>query len=259
MNNQLKSLLKLLDDEDEQSASFAMAELLKYRGEIDPILRDIQESDNPRLRRRVHQLERILSIRRRRSRLPSALVGELNLVRGLGELHFLWYDNDDEEVVVTQWNRLLAKATGFQPNSIDRLAYFMRKAGFTTADKEEIEADYYCVGIVLEELVGADFILCALAKELAAQFQLDLRIATCLDEFVLVGRDGRSVAPASNWRVGELHPKSNLRECDNFALFKLTAATLYLCAVSTDSFRYIYTIGNCLARMCGESNAGLFS
>ena len=56
--NEMKYLVELLDDENEQSASMAMAELLT-RGStvLGPVLRDMQKSDNPRLRKRTRQIQ----------------------------------------------------------------------------------------------------------------------------------------------------------------------------------------------------------
>ena len=67
MDSEYRNLLSLLDDENEQSACLAMAELLKRdESKLEPVLRKLQESSNLRLRRRIHQLQSTILLRRRR-------------------------------------------------------------------------------------------------------------------------------------------------------------------------------------------------
>ena len=74
MDREYKSLLSLLDDENEQSASLAMAELLRRdEKQLEPVLRKLQESADPRLRKRIHQLQSTLLLRRRRKVLTDRL------------------------------------------------------------------------------------------------------------------------------------------------------------------------------------------
>lgn len=74
MDHDYKHLLSLLDDENEQSASLAMAELLaRDQKTLEPVLRKLQESSDPRLRRRIHQLQSTITLRRRRKSLTRNL------------------------------------------------------------------------------------------------------------------------------------------------------------------------------------------
>jgi len=251
----IKHLLSLLDDEDQQSASLAMAELLRYDKKIDPFLKDIQESDDPRLRKRAHQLQSILSIRRRRVGLPVKLNNEeTGLIHALAELHFLWYDSDTEEEINQYWTKLLNKAKIYQPDTIEKLAYFMRKNDFAISSKEELDADYVCIGIVLEELVGADFMLCAIAQKIAQNNGLKLKVIRIIGDFALIDQRGQVLFPQNDWRLLPQFKKGSFEVWDNTCILKLTASILLTCAISTDSFRYIYTIGNCLAKICGQKN-----
>lgn len=69
----LASLLSLLDDEDETVAVNAMAELLNREAELGDALAVLQESDHPLLRRRSHQLQAAITLRRRRREFASRL------------------------------------------------------------------------------------------------------------------------------------------------------------------------------------------
>ena len=58
MDSEYRSLLDLLNDENEQSASLAMAELLRRdQKKLEPVLRKLQETADPGLRKRIHQLQ----------------------------------------------------------------------------------------------------------------------------------------------------------------------------------------------------------
>ncbi len=254
MDKELKHLLRLLDDESEQSASMAMASILEKDrgGKLEVVLRRLQETANSRLRRRVHQLQSIMTLRRRRKVLAQRLEGkDMELLEGLIELHLLWYDNDSPEAVRKDWEALLEESKSFRPSNLDRLAYFMRKKGFSCPGKDDIEADYFCLGTILEEYAGSDFALCAIAKLLAAAWDLKLKITQLSGDFVLVDESGHALHPANDWKIAPVK-RGYVKEWDVQAMLRLVASTLFVCAVSTDSFRYVHTIGSCLARACGS-------
>jgi len=254
MDKEFKHLLRLLDDDSEQSASMAMASLLeKDRGDqLEGVLRRLQETDDSRLRKRVHQLQSIMTLRRRRKLLALRLESkEVELLDGLIELHLLWYDNDSPEAVKKDWDALLEESRSFRPSNLERLAYFMRKKGFSCPSKDDIEADYYCLGTILEEFVGSDFALCAIAKLLASAWDLKLRMSQLAGDFVLIDESGYALHPANDWKIAPAK-RGSFKEWDAQATLKLVSSMLFVCAVSTDSFRYVHTIGSCLARSCGK-------
>lgn len=253
MDKELKNLFRLLDDDSDQSASMAMAGILERgNGKLEEILRRLQESDDSRLRRRVHQLQSIITLRRRRRLLAQQLEGRnLDLLEGLVEMHMLWYDNDSAEAVKKDWNALMEESKSFRPSNMERIAYFMRKKGFSCPGKDDVEADYYCLGTVLEEYVGADFVLCAIAKLVGAAWGMNIRVAQLAGDYVVIDEQGQALHPANDWKIVPNIKRSG-REWDAQSLLKLISSMLFVCAVSTDSFRYVHTIGACLCKACGS-------
>ena len=71
----IQTLLDLMDDENEQTASLAMAELLRFGHPelLNQRLCELQETARSGLRRRVHQLESAIGARTRRSFLAESL------------------------------------------------------------------------------------------------------------------------------------------------------------------------------------------
>jgi hypothetical protein len=258
MNKKLESLIKLLDDENQQSASMVMAELLHYEPEeISEFLQKLQESDNTRLRKRVHQIQSILTTRKRRKNLSHNLQDKnVELINALMELHLQWYDNDSEENLRQLWKDLLISAQKNHTTTLEKLAYFMQKCGFSVSSRDDIEADYYCIGIVLDELVGSDFLVCAIAKAIASHCGLDLKIIQVIGDFALIDSKNMALFPKNGWRVIHNFKKNHYKEWDSSMLLRLTSAMLFLCAVNTDSFRYINTIGTCISKSIGAKNLG---
>lgn len=253
--SKLSSLLRLLDEPNQQAASLIMAELLEHENEVEEELARLQESDDPMIRRRVHQLESILHLRKRRRDFAEKLRGNrIAMLDGLVEIHLQWYDNDAPEMLFRQWEKLTGSAGENTAGNIENVAYFMRKAGFAVPPPNDLQADYYCLGIVLEELVGADAILCAIAQEVARQWGLDLQIIQLIENFALIDQDKRVLTPRDGWRVHAPMKKNHYNIWDASKVLKYAASMLFLCAVSTDSFRYVSTIGSCLSTVCGEEN-----
>jgi hypothetical protein len=253
--SRLDSLISLLDDESDQIACTAMIELLNYSAQAGERLAELQESNNPLLRQRVHQLQAIMKFRNQRREFAEKLKKhEIGLVDGLIETHLLWYDSDTREEVEEVWTQLLESAEKFNPSTIDKLAYFMRKCGFSAADKDEFQADYYCLGTVLDEMVGTDFILCSIALKIAERWGMELKVIRIMDNFALLDGSGKILLPQNGWQVAGPVKAGSYQIWDEYKLLKLAISSLFLLAVSSDSFRYISTIGNCLAAIAGEDN-----
>ncbi|OGV33203.1 MAG: hypothetical protein A2020_11245 [Lentisphaerae bacterium GWF2_45_14] len=249
MNKDIEDLLKLLDDDNQQSASLVIAELLKREPEIDSILQGLQETENPKIRKRVHQIQSILTTRRRRRNLSRNLaIKNTELINGFVQLHMQWYDNDSEPAISKLWTDFIKSSEKYHTDNIERLARFMRKVGFTVASRDEMEPDHYCLGIVLEEFTGADPLICAVTRELAALRGLNLKIIQVMGDFALMAPDGKILIPKNGWKIAEASSIGEFMEWDNTMLLRMAASVLFLCAVNTDSFRYIHTIGSCLAK-----------
>ncbi|MBO4632225.1 MAG: hypothetical protein J5858_09905 [Lentisphaeria bacterium] len=251
MDREYKSLLSLLDDENEQSAALAMAELLRRdEKQLEPVLRKLQESADPRLRKRIHQLQSTILLRRRRKMLRARLSSrKLRLLDGLFQLHLLWFDNDSPENLRRQWKNLLETAGKFRPDTLETLGMFMRKMNFQCAHKDDLEPDHLCIGTILDDSPGADFMLCSIAVLIAEEYGLRLRITQSAEtDFILIDSQENILIPAQEWNCVPCDGKHySFQFWTVPMLLRYAAALLFTGAVSGDSFRYVYTIGSCLA------------
>lgn len=249
MSDDFKNLLKLLDDDNEQSACTAMAELLEQSDpRLERILRSLQETSDAKLRRRIHQMQSAIIKRRNRRVLAEALNhGELSLLEGIVRLHLLWFDNDTRGEVLAQWNDFLEESDRHDCSTLAGvLEFFRSKITCPSGFPEDMNADMICIGTILEDGCACDFMSCILVKLLAEHHNVPLDIVRFQGEFVIL-YDGTLYSPSHQW--GSLkNPEADIHMWTTEELLSMVASMLFSCAVATDSFRYIYTIGNCLLR-----------
>lgn len=250
MDREYESLFNLLDDENEQSAAQAMAELLrKEEGPLEEMLCRLQETENLRLRKRIHQLQAVLRLRKRRDFFQEKLKRrELDLLEGLIQLHLLWFDNDSRSALCKQWETFLEEAAAFHPDTLETLGIFFRKKLLRCAHKDDMQSACYCLGSVLDDSMGSDCLLCAIAVLVAAKAGLNLRITQSAEsDFILLDSAENVLLPANDW---EYIPSDQIRYRFEFwsvpMLLRYALSMMFCSAVSSDNFRYVHTIGNIL-------------
>jgi hypothetical protein len=249
----LHSLMSLLEDDDQHTAGLAMAELLAAPEDLDRILPEMQESASSVLRRRAHQLQNILNVRRRRGRAGETFARrQPSLIEGLLELHMLWYDEDLEDEIMNLWHKLLEQVDQAKPETPEAMARFLRRLGLTIGEPEECNPDHHCFGTVVEDLVGADYMVCAVARLLAAEAGWNGEVvATPAWGFCLIDRrEGVLLVPGRNWRVKPRESAQGIEPWSDEMVLRLAAAMLFLESVRSDSPRYAFTLGSALARSC---------
>ncbi|MBP5182400.1 MAG: hypothetical protein J6331_05175 [Lentisphaeria bacterium] len=258
-------LLSLLNDDSEQSAALAMSALLEGSDHdvLEEDLRFLQESPDKRLRKRVHQLQSTISLRRRRPAFSRILHGgvpeeegssgeALSLIDGLIRTHLLWFDNDSGETLKKQWEKFLSLSRKYSPDSLEEIAFYMRKKKFRCTHKDELEPENFCLGSVLADKLGADFMLCAIAVELFRHWNkdesYDIGITQAAEkDFILVDTFGNILVPANDWDYIPYEQQYRFEFWEDLALLRYASMMLFICAASTDSFRYVFTVGSCLS------------
>ena len=248
----LAALFSLLDETSQNSANIIIAEILNNIDDAEQFLNSLQESGAPLIRKRIHQIQAITVIRKRRREFAEKIKdGSLPLLEGLVEVHLQWYDSDNAQLILNSYCELQKQAAKVNVHNIDKLAYFMRKMSFKTSERNGLVPDCYCLGLVIEERIGVDLILCALAKCLAEQCGLQLEVIKMVDGFALLDENNAALSPLHNWRIYNNVPHERYKRWDKRMILELAAARLFLCAVGTDSFRYVNTIGNALGAIIG--------
>lgn len=247
----VSSLLSLLDDEDESVALEAMAQLLDRGDEVEPELAQLQDSTEPLLRRRVHQLAAALTLRRRRREFSHLLEApEPDVNKLLVELHLQWFDNDPQPAMTARLESFLAEARSSGVRDLGGVSMYMRKLGFVAEHDTTMRPEDYCIGLILSDRIGSTAMLCQLGREMlrgAAEAQV-VRLA---DEFALW--DGRALLlPERDWRLLRAPGADELERWDDRKVLKFASTMLFAAAVHTDSFRYVLTIGQALSGLPGD-------
>lgn len=253
MQNKLKSLISLLDDSNIEVVQEAMVELLKHEADINEYLAKHQESSNPEMRRRIHQLQAIMIMRQRRENFAKLLASkDFKLIDGLIAVHLQWYDNDSERFLDELWERFFKASKRFAPKNISEIAYFMHKCGFEVSPMDELQADCFCLGPVLDDHVGADFILCAIASQLAEKWGFELEIIRVMNNFLLIDKEGKALSPVNSWQLLSDIASQKCEFWSKKQILELASTMLFSFAVGSNSFRYVHTIGHSLAKVLNE-------
>ena len=260
-SSELDALFKLLDDSEPTLVRPVMSKLLQYDPSVlESYLAKLQESSDPLVRKRCHQLQAILLLRERRIFFSEMLNrSDMNLIDGLIEIHLQWYDNDSEPDLEELWGEFSEAAEGLELNSLEKVAYFMRRCSFALPqDNDFCAPELYCIGSVLEDRIGADILLCSIALVLAAENHLELRLIRLFGNFMLMDNNGRLLSPQNGWQLLSYPQHNHDKECefwdDSRMILKYVAGMVFLYAVGTDSFRYVHTIGHALSGLAdGET------
>ena len=255
--NEMKYLVELLDDENEQSASMAMAELLtKGNTALEPVLRDMQKSDNPRLRKRTRQLQHALMARSRRRIFMQPPERPISLLTGLIRLHLCWFDNDRQSFVEKQWRELEAEYRKAHPADLFGMAEFMRKTFPDRPENRDFHPDSFCIGAVLEDKIGSDLIFACIAAILSSSTQNRFSVVRVGIDTAVADSDGRLIFPVDNWQLygGVAEGEEPPVVWDTQTILRYVSSVLFVSAVASDGFRYLYTIGAPLAAAIGEKD-----
>ncbi len=246
--NKIKALISLLEDDDEDIVSNAMERLLSIGCEIAPFIAAEQDSENQLLRKRIHQILSIINIRDLRNNFASKInQGKTDLWESICESHLLWYERDNIQFLNNKYDLLSSNFSEKGDFSIQNLAAFMKENGFVTSIPGDLEADFYCIGKVLDTKIGADSILCAIAIKLAKDAGIKLNIGFNGRIFYIFSENGIVIKP-NDWK---LRPNRGqfCKALDTETVIKNIIYKIYVCAVASDSYRYIYTIGNVLTQI----------
>ena len=253
--NKVKALITLLEDESNEISTTAMRELLTLDDKkLSSVVKDLQESSDLKLRKRVHQIQSIVKIRNNRKKLSGSLKNDdFLLQKGLTEIHLLWYDRDNEESLKKQIHDFLDEAKRDVLDTIFKIAAYMKKKNFTVSKNNEIESDSYCIGAVLDTKIGSDILLCALADLIGGipkevHSNSILKIICKHRKYLLVDGAGNCLDPVT-WEVEKIDNLNSLKKLEAYnagMIMRFIVYQLLLCAMCTASYRYVYTIGKCI-------------
>ena len=246
MNNEIKALISLLDDEDETIAINAMARLLELEPYLSDELGQLQESDNPLLRKRGHQLQVALTLRARRKLFFKEIQSDnFDFIVLLINFHLLWFDNDSEPKVFDEFIKFESSFDENSKSSLKEIAANMKLREFNVVKDTTIYPEIYCLGSILNEQIAAQSVICALLKYIM-QNVTSTKIVRFMDNFGLVDDENILLLPGNNWQITKLPNDGEVEYWDFRDILKYIGLTLFSSAVNSDSFRYVLTLAQTL-------------
>lgn len=256
LSSSVKFLIELMDDDNDQSASMAMAELLRNDSDVSDALHEMDKSDSPRLRKRTRQIRHAMSARSRRHIFDCPPDAPVSLLEGLTRLHLCWFDNDRQVLVDKQWNELEARFNKASPRNFSELSSFLQKEYPFKEANREFRPESFCLGVVLDDKTGSDLIFCCIALVLSQKISLKLHIIrTGMETGLIEDRSGLVMFPNDNWLLYDgVDGQQKVEYWDTREILRYTASVLFVSAIASDGFRYLYTIGAQLAAAVGEKS-----
>ena len=239
-------IASMLDDEDENVGVNLLAQLMDRADELGDLPAQLQESRDPVVRRRAHQLQSALAMRRRRRSLCARMRSAApDLLAGLEELHLLWFDRDPASELHSATAEFRDDLRRAAPETPEELEFFMRKRSFLPEPESTLVPESYCIGTILDRRAGATSILLALSAELLPDRRW--QVVRVLEEFALSDDRGNLLLGNGVWRLTAVPPGVKPVRLDSGAILRYAAQTLLSCAVNTDSYRYVMSIAQAVS------------
>lgn len=246
------ALIKLLGDKDE-IARVAMVQLMQhYALELDEVLKQLQECDDPLLRKRSHQFQALLTFKKRREFLHRIMHKQnphYFISDALIELHLTWFEKDSPAEIAMLYQDFLKKYPANHPASIETLSSFFRDMQLAGLPDSTACGDLYMIGAVLNNGYGGNAFMAALAMAVNEDLELGLDLQTIHfeDKFYLHDKKTNIVTDIRKvWDTKTVN-FSEFKIFDNSQLLKYIGALCFCNAVHRDEFRYIQIIGEILA------------
>ncbi|MBT3375617.1 MAG: hypothetical protein HN742_12005 [Lentisphaerae bacterium] len=245
----VSALLTLLQDEDVKIASLAMEEFLKLGQAMEETIAEHQESQDPTLRQRIHQLSSILVRRRARMQFIEAMSQEqISLWDGACQINAL-YDPKSNTAVIAKLMGEVNKTLRSEPVTTPRVAALMREQEFVVPDQDVLDVDLYLIQRVLETRYGSPALLCLLAQHAAAGMDWMFTIVLHGGRFCLIDRNNLLLDPTEGWHISKLKAADRIHPCARRDVLLGILSQLFLVALVNGQLRDLYHFGDLLTAL----------
>lgn len=254
---QLSALVTLLQDDNPQIASLAMEHLLSLGPVADETIAEYQESHDPQLRQRVHQLSSILARRRSRDAFIAALGQEnLSLWDGIVQIHSLYEPIPPRETLEARVDEVAADLQSGETMT-HQIADLMREKEFTVPSDDILDVDLFLVNRVLETRYGHAALLCVLAKRIASDAGWNATICLHGGRFCLIDRDHILLKPSEGWQYGKIGTEERIHPCSRKDVLMAILAQLFMVALIDGQLKDLHHFGTILTALNDQPLAAL--
>lgn len=251
-SSQLNALLSLLQDDNIRVASLAMEQFLNLGTDAEETLAEYQESNDPKLRRRIHQLSGILLRRRFRLEFLNSVKNENICVwNGIVQINQL-FDPQCNTAAVEREMKMMSDTFKSAGSTTAHIATTMRENEFIVPDEDTLDVDLYLIERVLGTKYGCPALLCPLAHQIGKLAGWRSSIVLYEGRFCLMDGDNLLIDPTNGWHIARVGELERIHPCGRKDLWLGVLAQLMLVTLVEGNLRDIYHFGDLLTRLDDE-------
>ena len=250
---EIEALINLLQDEDPQIAVIAMEKLLANQAFVKNHLKELQESSDPCLRTRVHQMESILTRKKQLEDFTERVKNnKIELWEDLIFLNKIIDRSLKTETITGSFQELQDKIPRKQLTTLE-IAAFMREQSFSCPNEDILDPGLFLIYEVITCSLGNPLLLCIIARQLAIKHQKRLTIVLHKGRHCLVSDESSFIDPQNGWSVTKLKQNSKVYPCTNRDILLTVISQLYLSALIEGQLRIIAFLSKMMAALSNNT------
>ncbi len=251
--SEVDALINLLQDEDPQIALVAMEKLLANSGFVENHLRNLQESADPCLRSRIHQMESIIT---RQKKLESFVArvkeNQLDLWEDLIFLNKIIDRELSSSTITDVYDGLLKKLPKKELTTLE-LAAFMREQNFNAPNDDILDPSLFLIYEVMASELGNPLLLCILTQKVSLTAGKNFTIVLHKGRHCLVDNNNSFIDPQNGWSVTKLKLNTKVYPCTNRDILLTVISQLYLSALIEGQLRIISFLSRMMAALSNSN------
>ncbi|HOG51385.1 MAG TPA: transglutaminase family protein [Lentisphaeria bacterium] len=243
------ALINLLQDDDGAVASMAMEQLLNQEG-LDALIATLQDSANPTLRQRIHQISNIITRRRlRRSLLERIATDDITLWEAFRDINV--YTDTQRSVshideLFEEINRPFKRR---RANTLQIISY-LRECGFHANNEGSAKIEHYNIAEVLEYRSGAALTLAVIAQKLGNASGWNATIGLHAGKYCLIDANFHMIDIAADWQISRVE-QGKYHVCARRDLINCLLCSLVVAANNEGLLRDFYLYSKLFADING--------
>ncbi|MCM8538948.1 MAG: hypothetical protein NE328_01615 [Lentisphaeraceae bacterium] len=250
---EIEALINLLQDEDPQIAVVAMEKLLTNPVFVKNHLKELQESPDPCLRTRVHQMESIITRKNQLDDFTKRVKeNKIELWEDLIFLNKIIERTLTTDSITEAFKELKDKIPRKQMTTLE-IAAFMREESFSCPSDDILDPSLFLIYEVLTCSLGNPLLLCVIARQLAMVHQKRLTIVLHKGRHCLVSDESSFIDPQNGWSVTKLKQNAKVYPCTNRDILLTVISQLYLSALIEGQLRIIAFLSKMMAALSDNS------
>ncbi|MDD7985345.1 hypothetical protein PQO01_10310 [Lentisphaera marina] len=244
-----EALLKLLEDEDQKIATIAISKLLQYGPEIFPALRELQESANPLIRQRVHQIEAILEKKICLKDFIKRIENDEILIwEDLIFLNSIYYPELRRSDLQSSMEEAYKNLSSGEFNTA-KLCNYMKDKSYYVPKNDILDSGINLISSVLINGEGSPLMLCIIAQLLGRRFHWPFQIVLHKGHHCLIDNHKMLIEPAHNWKCTLIDEKIKAHPCSEKGLILTVIANLYLSALVEGQLKILHTLSTLMSKI----------